>query len=93
MGTELNTALPTHYHKGKAGSLYLWRVWTEDADIVTEHGLIDGQKQVARKTATPKNVRRSNATTAEEQAVVEAQAMWQNRRDRKYAASIEEAQE
>lgn len=69
----------------------MWRVRTEGADIVTEYGLVDGEKQFARKTATPKNVGRSNATTAEEQAVLEARAMWQKRRDRKYAESIEEA--
>jgi len=91
-GPTLNTELPTLYHQGKAGSLYQWRIWTEGADIVTEYGLIDGEKQLARKTATPKNVGRSNATTAEEQAVIEAQAMWQNKRDRKYAESIDDAQ-
>lgn len=85
--------LSTLYHQGKAGGIYSWRVWTEGADILTEYGLVNGEKQIARKTATPKNVGRSNATTAEEQAVVEAKAMWQNKRDRKYAESIEDAQE
>src|SRR5690606_20187250 len=42
---------------------------------------------------TPKNTGRSNSTTAEEQAVAEAKAMWQNKRDRKYAESIADAQE
>ena len=83
---------PTLYHRGKAGGLYSWRVWTEGADILTEYGLVDGEKQIARKTATPKNVGRANATTAEEQAVLEAQSMWQHKRDRKYAETIEDAQ-
>jgi len=87
------TDLPTLYHRGKSGAIYSWKVWTEGADIVTEYGLVDGEKQVARKTATPKNVGRANATTAEEQAVVEARAMWQNKRDRKYAESVADAQE
>lgn len=68
---------PTLYHRGKAGGLYSWRVWTEGADILTEYGLVDGEKQIARKTATPKNVGRANATTAEEQAALEAKSMWQ----------------
>lgn len=85
--------LVTLYHQGKKGDLYSWRVWTEGADIVTEYGLIDGEKQIARKTATPKNVGRANATTAEEQADLEAKAMWQKRRDRKYAESVADAQE
>jgi len=89
---ERPQTLPTLYHQGKAGGIYSWKVWTEGADIVTEYGLVDGEKQIARKTATPKNVGRSNETTAEEQAVLEAQAMWQKKRDRKYAESIEDAQ-
>src|SRR5690606_22594103 len=87
------TDLATLYHRGKSGAIYSWKVWTEGADIVTEYGLVDGEKQIARKAATPKNTGRSNATTAEEQAVVEARAMWQNKRDRKYAESIADAQE
>jgi len=86
------TDLATLYHRGKSGAIYSWKVWTEGADIVTEYGLVDGEKQIARKTATPKNVGRANATTAEEQAVVEAKAMWQNKRDRKYAESVADAQ-
>lgn len=85
------TELVMLYHRGKAGGVYSWRVWVEGADILTEYGLIDGEKQIARKTATPKNVGRSNATTADEQAVIEAKAMWQNKRDRKYAESVEAA--
>lgn len=93
-GTSMtDTPLPTLYHQGKAGGLYLWRVWTEGATIVTEYGLIDGEKQIARKVATPKNVGRSNATTSEEQAIFEAKAMWQNRRDRKYSETVADAQE
>ena len=88
-----STTLKTLYHQGKAGAIYSWRVWTEGADIVTEYGQVEGEKQIARKTATPKNVGRSNATTAEEQAVVESLAMWQKKRDRKYAESITAAQE
>lgn len=88
----LDTELATLYHRGKSGAIYSWKVWTEGSDIVTEYGLVDGEKQIARKTATPKNVGRANATTAEEQAVVEAKAMWQNKRDRKYAESVADAQ-
>lgn len=85
--------LPMLYHQGKNGGIYSWRVWTEGADILTEYGLVDGEKQVSRKTATPKNVGRSNATTADEQAELEAKAMWQKARDRKYSESIADAKE
>ncbi len=90
--TASSPALATLYHQGKAGGIYSWKVWTEGADIVTEYGLIDGEKQIARKTATPKNVGRSNETTAGEQATLEAAAMHKKKMDRKYALSVEEAQ-
>lgn len=84
--------LPVLYHQGKAGSIYSWRVWTEGPDIVTEYGQVDGEKQIARKTATPKNVGRSNATTAEEQATLEATAMHKKKMDHKYSLTVKEAQ-
>lgn len=89
---ERPDALPTLYHRGKSGGIYSWRIRTEGRDILTEYGPVSGEKQIARKTATPKDVGRANATTAEEHAALEAKSMWQKKRDRKYAESIEDAQ-
>jgi len=83
---------PNLYHKGKKDALYSWRIWVEGSDILTEHGLVDGKKQISRKTATPKNVGKSNETTAEEQAALEAAAMWVFKKDRKYSETPEEAE-
>lgn len=47
--------------------------------------------QVSRKTCVPKNVGRANATTAEEQAVQEAEALYVHQKTRKYRESIEES--
>lgn len=91
--TPTQDALPTLYHQAKTGKIHSWRVWTEGAEIVTEHGQVDGEKQTARKRATPKNVGRSNETTAEEQALLEAKSMWQKKRDHKYHLTPEEAVE
>ena len=82
----------TLYHTGKSGAIYSWNIWTEDADIVTEYGQIDGKMQIARKTATAKNVGRSNETSPKEQAVLEATAMHKFKLDRKYSETIEGAQ-
>ena len=80
------------YHQTKNGTMHQWTIWTEGADIVTEYGQIDGKMQVARKTAIGKNIGKSNETTPEEQAVLEATAMHKNRLDRKYRRTIEEAE-
>jgi ATP-dependent DNA ligase len=85
--------LATLFHKAKKGAIYQWRIWTEGADIVVEYGQIDGEKVVARKKAETKNVGRSNETTPEQQAELEAKSMWQGKQDRKYRKSIEEAKQ
>ena len=87
----MTTKLETLYHQGKTGAIVQWDIWTEGADICTEYGQIGGKMQTARKTATPKNVGRANATTAEEQAILEATAMHKKRLDGKYSLTIEDA--
>ena len=83
---------PTLYYTNNSGKTYDWKVWVEDDSIYTEYGGVGDKKQVSEKRATPKNVGRSNATTAEEQAVLEAEALWVYNRDRKYSETLEGAQ-
>lgn len=83
---------PILYSKSKTGALWSWQVWTEGNIIKTEFGLVDGQKQIAERIAQPKNVGRSNATTAEAQANAEAQSMWQYQRDRRYVENPKDAE-
>lgn len=90
---EVRLRLSTLYHKGKKDKIYSWRCWTDGATIMTEYGEIDGKKQLALKKAKPKNVGRANETTAEEQAILEAKSMWQNKLDRKYRRTVEKAME
>ena len=84
---------PMLYHKGKNGELRQWKIWTEGDEIVSEYGQVGGQMQIARKTAEPKNLGRSNETTPEEQAMLEAKAMWVYKLERKYSETPEGAQE
>ena len=60
MDTMLN---PVLYSKGKKGEIRFWKVWTEGSEIITEHGVVDGKVQQARKTAKAKNIGKSNETT------------------------------
>lgn len=86
----MNT-FPMLYHKGKAGAIFSWRVWADKDEIFTEHGQIDGKKQIASKSAAPKNVGRANATSSIEQAEKEAASMWTFKKERKYSETIEGA--
>ena len=90
MNNTIHTKLETLYHQGKTGAIVQWDIWTEGADICTEYGQIGGKMQTSRKTATPKNVGRANATDADEQAILEAKARHKKRLDAKYSLTIEE---
>jgi DNA ligase-1 len=54
---------------------------------------VGGVISKSSRTATPKNVGRSNATTAEQQAVLEAESAHKHKLDRKYSLTPEDAQE
>lgn len=86
--------LPSLYHKGKTGSIVKKDIRTEGADIVTVWGQMGtSNPQTARKTVVQKNVGKANETSLEQQAILEAKAMWQHEVDRKYSETIEGAKE
>ena len=68
-----------------------WSVWTEGAEVIVEHGQWGGKLTQKRYTAEPKNVGRANATTAEEQAIQEADAKVVKQLKSGYYYTIEEA--
>lgn len=85
--------LPKLYHKSKTGDLRQWRVWHEKDTIYTEYGQVGGKLQTSAKKAVSKNVGRSNATTPEDQAKLEAESLWRFKVERKYSETPEAAQE
>jgi DNA ligase-1 len=84
---------PTLYKVDKHKSIRIWRVWTEGDDIVTSFGTLDGQEQVARKKAEPKNVGQKNETTGSEQALLEAASMHKKQQDKGYRLNVAAAKE
>lgn len=68
--------------------------WTPSADIVTTYGILDGKMQEARETITAgKNLGKVNATTALQQAELEAKAQWEKKLANKgYVQSLEDAE-
>ena len=77
------------YSKGKTGSYLTWRVFLEGAVVVQEYGQMGGKLQQSRREAKGKNIGRTNETTPEQQAALEAQSIWTKKSERKYAESIE----
>jgi ATP-dependent DNA ligase len=72
------------YRKSSLGKLLVWRVWTEGNVIHSEYGQVDGKLQHAVKKAKGMNIGRSNETSPEEQADIEALAMHKKRVENNY---------
>jgi len=69
-------SLPTLYGKTSNGKIKQWVVTTDGAEVVIFSGQVGGKQKESRSTSAAKNIGRSNETTAEQQAVSEAQSKW-----------------
>lgn len=88
----MTTTFPTLYKKTSTGAIQLWEVSVQDSTIVTNFGQLDGKIQETRDTITEgKNIGRSNETTAQTQALAEAQSQWEKKLKKRYVKTIEEA--
>ncbi|QOI68683.1 ATP-dependent DNA ligase [Klebsiella phage KpS8] len=67
----------TLYALNKDGSFQCWKVFIAGNQVVVEFGKVGGKKQQKVTTCEPKNVGRSNETTAEQQALAEAVSKWE----------------
>lgn len=83
--------LPKLYKTTGTGKTQIWQIFVEGADTYTKFGPTDGTIQTsACETATPKNEGRANATTAEEQAVLDAESKWRKKLASGYVQTLGE---
>lgn len=81
------------YKKDSKGKLRYLKVWSEGATIFNESGMVGTDSPIVHtKEAKPKNVGKSNATTAEEQAVFEVNSFITRKLDEGYFKTIEEVE-
>ena len=76
--------METLYGLDKKGGYKVWRIWTDGDQLLIEHGKEHGKQQLKIETVKGKNIGRSNETTAEEQAVLEAQSRVNRQLDKGY---------
>jgi DNA ligase-1 len=77
--------LPTLYKRSSTGKLQEWTMCYEGDQHWSLSGQVNGKIQENKPTkAKAKNIGRSNETTPEEQAQLEAQAKWQKKKDAGY---------
>lgn len=88
----MSDSLPTLYIRDSKGKERFWSVRTEGAKIIVSYGQIGGKTTEKVTTAKAKNVGKSNETTPEQQAVIEAKAKWVKQVEREdYHEDIEKA--
>jgi len=75
--------LPTLYHRNQHGKVQQWRTWTEGKTVFTEYGQRDGKLRVISRDCVGKNVGRSNETSPEAQALLEAKSKWTEQQTKK----------
>jgi ATP-dependent DNA ligase len=85
-------ALPTLYCKSKTGKTQVWKIETIDAKIRVSYGYEGGAVTVNEKVIEKgKNLGKKNATTAAEQAALEAKSTWDKKKTGGYAESLDDA--
>lgn len=73
--------------------IQVWKAFSEGATVYVEHGELNGKRQLQSYLAEPKNIGKVNETTAEEQAVLEVESLYEDRYTNKhYRYSIEDAE-
>jgi len=83
-------SLPILYASDKKGRIKQWQVITMFGYVDVRYGLKDGKETVESYQALPKNVGRSNETTAHEQAELEAQSKWNKQIKKGYVENVED---
>lgn len=81
------------YQRAKTGKVKFIEVWTEGNELVRQWGTTDSKVQETRKQCEAKNSGRSNATTAEEQAIVEMGQLLERKKKEGYVESLDDVNE
>jgi DNA ligase-1 len=74
--------LPTLYSRTSTGAVQQWTIEIQGDAYCTHFGQVDGKQQTTELThCKPKNEGKANATTAAEQALKDAKALWKKKKD------------
>ena len=86
------TEFPELYSKAKTGNTKTWKIWVEGDEVFTEFGVLGGKKRIASYKALGKNIGKSNETTPEAQALLEAESKFKAQQDKRYYPTVEESE-
>lgn len=84
---------PTLYKKTSTGSIQTWAVKVIGTTMHSESGKLNGRMILTKDTIkTGKNIGRSNETTPQQQAILEAEARWTKKKKGGYVESLKDAE-
>ena len=83
------SVLPILFGKASNGAIKQWFITADGPDVVIYYGQVGGKVTEKRTTSRGKNIGRTNETTPEQQAVLEAESKWRKQIKKDYAESIE----
>lgn len=81
------------YGKDKKGGYKVWSIWTEGFELYISHGKENGKMTTKCEIIQGKNIGRSNETSPEEQADLEAASRASKQYDKGYRESKEELED
>ena len=82
------------YKKDTKGNIRYLNIIAEGSNIIQQSGILDTENEVEHvKEAKPKNIGKTNTTTAEQQAVLEVESTITSKLQEGYFTSIKEAEE
>lgn len=81
------------YGLDKSGKYKVWSIWTEGPELYIMHGKENGKMQAKCEVVEGKNIGRSNETTPEQQAELEAESRYKKQLDKGYRPTKEELTE
>lgn len=76
--------LPTLYKVTKTGAIQTHSITITDNTYTVTQGQLDGKTQSYLTTCSPKNIGKANETSGAEQAIKEAQAVWESKLKKGY---------
>lgn len=85
--------LTTLYKKDSKGKIRILNIETKGSTIIQVSGLRDGKTVTNISQCEPKNIGRSNETTGEEQAILEARAKFEKKLKEGYFTTSQKAQD
>jgi len=85
--------IKTLYGLDKSGGYKEWSIWTDGSYLVIKHGKLGGKMQIKSEEVHGKNIGRSNETSPEQQAELEAESRYKKQLDKGYRPTKEELTE